>query len=64
MEITKELLEKRLEVLTVQKAQFVANVNACEGGIITVRGLLSDLDREDVEDNGERAEGESAPQED
>ena len=46
MELTKELLEKRVKTLEAQKAQFVANVNACEGGLITVRALLSDLDEE------------------
>ena len=48
MELTKELLEKRIKTLEAQKAQFVANVNACEGGLITVRALLSDLDREET----------------
>ena len=48
MELTKELLEQRIKTLEAQKAQFVANVNACEGGLITVRALLSDLDREET----------------
>ena len=47
MELTKEMLEQRIKTLEAQKAQFVANVNACEGGLITVRALLSDLDREE-----------------
>ena len=59
MEITKELLEERIKNLETQKQQAIATVNACEGGIITLRGLLSDLDREEKNENGE-AEDESA----
>ena len=61
MELTKELLEKRIEVLEAQKAQTMATANACEGGILILRGLLSELDRE--EDNDEGAGDESAPSE-
>ena len=45
MEITKELLEKKLKDLMTRKEQAIAQANAVEGGIITVRGLLGDLDR-------------------
>lgn len=61
MELTKELLEKRLENLKAQKQQalanantyesqkrqLLANANACEGGIETIQLLLSDLNREE-----------------
>lgn len=60
MEISRELLEKRMKALEAQKQQFIANVNACEGGIVTIRGLLSDLDREETDEKGEQAT-ESAP---
>jgi len=54
MELTKELLEKRIKNLEAQKAQMVANVNACEGGIVTIRGLLNELNCEESnEDNGD-----------
>ena len=55
MELTKELLEERIKSLEAQKVQLIANVNACEGGIMVARGLLSDLDREDEskEENGD-----------
>ena len=53
MELTKELLEGKLKVLMAQKEQMIAQVNAVGGGIITVRGLLSDLDREEEDENGE-----------
>ena len=56
MILTKELLEERLKVLEVQKQQMIANVNACEGGIVTLRDLLSDLDREE-KDSGDRDGG-------
>ena len=59
MELTKELLEERIKNLEAQKIQFIASVNACEGAIQMVRGLLSDLDREKcdkalVNEKGER----------
>ena len=60
MEITKELLEKLIQLLEAQKMQAIGRVNAIEGGIITIRGLLSDLDREEAESDGERAEVEPA----
>lgn len=47
MEVTKKVLEDRLAVLTAQREQVVAQVNAIEGGIITVRGLLKELDRKE-----------------
>lgn len=50
MELTKKALEERMKVLETQRAQMIANVNACEGGIITIRGLMSDLDREENEE--------------
>lgn len=62
MELTRELLEERLGALAAQKAQSIANVNACEGGIITIRDLLSDLDREDKEAD-EGVDAESTPSE-
>ena len=49
MEVTKELLEKKLKDLIAQKEQVIAQANAVEGGIITVRGLLGDLDRNEPE---------------
>lgn len=60
MELTKELLEERIRTLEAQKAQMVANVNAVEGGLMIVRGLLGDLDREE-EDKTEGQTTESAP---
>ncbi len=45
MELTREILEGRLQMLTGQKAQAIANVNACEGGLMILRDLLGDLDR-------------------
>jgi hypothetical protein len=51
MELTKELLEDRIRILETQKMQMLANVNACGGGILVLRGLLSDLDREEVEED-------------
>ncbi len=53
MEITKELLEKRIQELTTQKEQLIANVNACEGGILILRGLISDLKCNENEGAGE-----------
>ena len=53
MELTKELLEGKLKVLMAQKEQMIAQVNAVGGGIITVRGLLNDLDREEEAKNGD-----------
>ena len=61
MEITRESLEQRLKALEAQREQFVANVNACNGGIQIVRGLLGDLDRED-KDSGEAGEGPVSPE--
>ncbi|MBU1067697.1 hypothetical protein KKE60_07900 [Patescibacteria group bacterium] len=52
MILSKELLEKRIEVLTAQKAQVIANVNAIEGGIMILRSLLSDLNREEKDESG------------
>jgi len=54
MILTKELLESRIKALEAQKAQMIANVNACEGGIMVIRGLLGDLDREETKENGEQ----------
>lgn len=62
MELTKELLEKRLKVLIAQKEQVIARANAIEGGIITVRGLLSDLDREEEDENGEAGDESASPE--
>ena len=47
MELTKKLLEERMKALVAQKAQAIGQANAIEGGIITLRDLLSDLDREE-----------------
>lgn len=56
MELTKKLLEGKLKVLMAQKEQMIAQVNAVGGGIITVRGLLNDLDREEEDKDGEGVE--------
>ena len=49
MEISRELLEKRVEDVIAQKEQFIARANACEGALVAFRDLLGDLDREDEE---------------
>lgn len=61
MELTKELLEKRLTVLEAQKAQAIGHVNALEGGLITIRDLLKELDREEKDENGEAADESASP---
>ena len=57
MEITKELLEERIKNLETQKEQTIAQVNAIEGGILTVRGLLSDLKRENTKKKKSQKKG-------
>lgn len=47
MEITKEKLEERLKGLEAQKNNLIASVNACEGGVLTVKGLLDELARDE-----------------
>jgi len=39
----KEKLEKRLDELNKAKEQFIANANACEGGILEITQLLKEL---------------------
>lgn len=48
MKITKKLLEDRIIELEGQKAQFVANANACGGAIAAVYQVIADLEKEDV----------------
>ena len=50
MEITKELLEQRIAEIEVQKAQFIANVNACGGAITALYQVIADLEKE-AQDN-------------
>ena len=64
MELTKEMLEERLKELMAQKERSIANVNACEGGIITIRGLLCVLDREEKDDSGETGSSPVSPEDD
>lgn len=59
MKLTKKLLGERLKALETQKLQAIGQVNAIEGGLITIRGLLSDLDRE--EDSGEADNKSASP---
>ena len=47
MEITKELLEQRVAEIEVQKAQFIANANACGGAISALWQLIADLDKKE-----------------
>ena len=62
MELTKKVLEGKLETLQAQKEQALAAANACAGGIQIVQGLLIDLDRaEPTETEGADT---SAPSED
>lgn len=56
MELTKELLEKRIKNLMAQKERLIANINATEGAIQMARGLLSDLDREEPTEKDEGAD--------
>lgn len=48
MEITKNLLEDRITKIENQKAQFVANANACGGAITALYQVIADLEKEDV----------------
>lgn len=65
MELTKELLEQRIELLETQRVQLLANANACGGAVTMLRQLITELTCEepekpsDVEDGG--AETDSAP---
>ena len=63
MELTKEILEKRLQALKAQKEQFAAQANACEGGILTVRGLITELETEEPVKEEEPVEEESVEEE-
>ena len=56
MELTKESFEKKLKVLVAQKAQAIGQVNAIEGGIITLRDLLNDLDREEPKEDEDKGQ--------
>ena len=47
MEVTKKVLEERLDKLQAQKEQGIAQVNNINGAIITVRDLLKELDRKE-----------------
>ena len=48
MDITRKNLEERLQALTAQKDQALAQVNAIEGARMTVRELLVDLDKDET----------------
>ncbi len=53
MELTKKLLEARLVTLETNKLQAIGQVNAIEGGMIMIRDLLNELDREESKVEGE-----------
>lgn len=60
MEINKEHLEKKLNHITQQYGKLVSQVNdsivltqKLEGAIETIKSLLQDLDKVDIEDNKE-----------
>lgn len=48
--MTKERLEKRINELLKAKEQFLANANACEGGIIELQELLKSIDEDKQDD--------------
>ena len=50
MEITKEMLEQRIENLTAQREQLIANINAVNGAEGALRQLVKDLEKEDAVD--------------
>lgn len=50
MVLTKELLEKRIEIMEAQRQQFLANANACGGAVTMLRQLLTDLESEEPEE--------------
>lgn len=53
MEITKEILAERIENLTAQREQLIANINAVNGAVGTLQQLIKDLEKEDaVDDDG------------
>ena len=47
MEVTTKVLEERIGKLQAQKEQAVAQVNALNGAIITLRDLRKELDRKE-----------------
>ena len=58
MTITKELLEDRITEIENQKAQFVANANACGGAITALYQVIADLEKEDaVDEEGQKDQG-------
>lgn len=48
MEITKEIIEERIENLEGQREQSVAHLNAILGAIGTLRQLITELETEDA----------------
>jgi nicotinamide mononucleotide (NMN) deamidase PncC len=44
----KEKLEKRIAELIKAKEQFIANANACEGGIVELTSILKELQSKNI----------------
>jgi len=47
VKLTRELLLERMKAMEVQRAQFIANANGCEGALKMLQQLLTDLDSEE-----------------